>query len=378
MAEDFYSILGVNRDATADEIKKSYRKLAVKYHPDKNHGDKDAEQKFKEINAAYDILKDDQKRAAYDRYGEDAFNGMGGGQQGGFGGGGFDFSGSGSFSDIFEELFGGRGGGGHRKPDLRGSDLRHNMEVTLEESYKGESKTISVDTFSSCETCDGSGSESKKSPSDCGMCHGAGRVRVQQGFLTMEKTCSSCQGVGSIIKDPCRKCSGTGRSRKRKSLSVEIPKGIDEGMKIRLAGKGEAGIRGGTAGDLYIFISIKKHNIYIKENTDLHCKVPIKMNVAILGGEIEVPTIDGAYARIKIPAGTQSGNQFRLRDKGMPNMRMKGKFGDMYVHVEVETPINLTKKQKELIEEFAEISKKESNPESEGFLQRVKKIRAKT
>ncbi len=373
MATDYYDILGVDRGADAAELKKAYRKLAMKYHPDKNPDNKDAEKKFKEISAAYDILKDDQKRAAYDHYGEDAFNGMGAGQQRQQSGG-FDFSGGGSFSDLFEDLFNQSGGGGGRAgaANSRGSDIRYNMEITLEDAYNGEKKNIKLPTYAKCDPCTGSGSADKSGSSQCGTCNGAGRLRMQQGFFSVERTCSTCQGTGSVIKNPCRKCRGQGRIKKNKTLSVSIPKGVEEGTRIRLTGEGEAGVRKGQAGDLYIFISIKKHRIFIRDGNDIHCMVPTKMTVAALGGHIKVPTIDGSRARVSIPEGTQTNHQFRLKGKGMSIMRANNIYGDMYVHTIVETPVKLSKKQKELLEEFDKLSDEDSNPESEGFFKKVK------
>jgi len=375
MAEDFYKILGVEKNASKDELKKSYRKLAMKYHPDKNPGDKEAEKKFKEISAAYDILKDDEKRATYDRFGAEAFSGGGrpGGAHAGFNTGGFDFGG-GSFSDIFEDLFSGGGGrrGGRTQADNRGSDLRYNLEISLEDAYKGNAKTINISTHAKCGDCDGSGSAEKSSTTRCDFCEGTGHVRMQQGFFTIERTCTVCQGTGKVIKNPCRKCSGQGRVRKNKNLSVNIPAGVEEGTRIRLTGEGEAGLRGSSNGDLYIFISIKKHPIFIREGNDLHCKVPIKMSTASLGGVAEIPTIDGSKARLTIPEGTQTGHQFRMRGKGMSVMRHTGRHGDMYVHAIVETPVKLSAKQKELLEEFEKLSAEKNNPQSSGFINKVK------
>lgn len=372
---DFYEILGVKKTADQAELKSAYRKLAMQYHPDKNPGDEEAEKKFKEISAAYDILKDEQKRAAYDRYGEAAFNGgMGGGAGGGnpFGGG-FDFSSGagGAFSDIFEDLFGGNRRRQAASANTRGSDLRYNMDITLEESYRGDQKTIKIPTYVSCETCDGSGSADKGETSTCGTCQGAGRVRMQQGFFTVERTCATCNGAGSTITNPCKKCNGQGRVRKNKTLSVNIPKGVEEGMRIRLAGEGEAGVQGGEPGDLYLFISLRPHELFEREGDDIHCHVPISMTTAALGGSVEVPTLEGARARVTIPEGTQTGDKFRLRGKGMSIMRASDKRGDLYVHAAVETPVNLSKKQKELLEQFNDASDKKSSPETEGFLKKV-------
>ncbi len=374
MAEDYYKILGVDRNASQEDIKKAYRALAVKFHPDKNPDNAEAEKKFKEINAAYDILKDAQKRAAYDRYGENAFNGMGGGAGAA---GGFDFSGAGgAFSDIFEDLFGGGRGRSSRGPEVhnRGSDLRYNLEVSLEDAYKGSKKDIEINTMSSCEICDGSGSADKGETTQCDTCHGAGRVRMQQGFFMVERTCNKCQGMGTVIKNPCKKCSGTGRIKKNKKLSVKIPPGVEEGTRMRLPGKGEVGMLGGEAGDLYIFISVAPHDIFIRDGDDIHCKVPISFSTAALGGKVDIPTIDGVKARISIPEGTQTGNQFRIKGKGMSQMRSPEKRGDMYAHAVIETPVKLSKKQKELLKEFESIAEEKSSPMANKFFKKVKEL----
>jgi molecular chaperone DnaJ len=369
---DYYKILGVERNASAEDLKKAYRKLAMKYHPDKNPGDAASEKKFKEINAAYDVLKDDQKRAAYDRYGEAGVNGQGG--FGGAGAGGFDFASG--FSDIFEDLFGGFGGSKSRKSQQnnRGSDLRYNLEISLEDAFKGENVKIQVQAHSTCETCNGTGSNDNKKVDVCSHCSGSGRLRVQQGFFVVERSCHHCNGTGQIIKNPCKTCHGQGRVMKNKTLSVKIPRGVEEGTRIRLAGEGEAGIRGGTSGDLYIFVSVKPHEIFQRELQNLFCEVPIKISTAILGGEIIVPTIDGSKAKIKIPAGTQQGSQFRLRGKGMTRMGSDSQEGDLYIQAKIEVPVNISKRQKDLIQEFEDISSEKSNPESESFLDSVKKF----
>lgn len=382
MADDFYTVLGVQKGASEDELKKAYRKLAMQYHPDRNQGNAEAEKKFKQINEAYDVLKDPQKKAAYDRYGHDAFTGgMGQGGPGGMGAGGFEFSGS--FSDIFEDLFseftggarGGRRGGEPAQPAAaRGSDLRYNLDVTLEEAFRGKQQTIKVTTSGTCETCDGSGAEKGTKPETCSTCNGRGAVRAQQGFFTVERTCGNCQGTGKVIKNPCKTCAGSGRVRKEKSLSVTIPAGVEEGTRIRLAGEGEAGFRGGPPGDLYIFLSIKPHAIFRRDGANIYCNAPIPFTTATVGGHIEVPTIDGGRVKVTIPEGTQSGHQFRLKGKGMSVLRSQAK-GDMYIEVAVETPVNLSKKQKELLKEFeGAAGSKSTSPASESFFTRVKEF----
>lgn len=375
--KDYYDLLGAAKNSSADELKKAYRKLAMKYHPDRNPDDKEAEKKFKEINEAYDVLKDDQKRAAYDRMGHAAFDGsMGGGGGGGFNQGGFDFSSAG-FGNIFEDMFSEFMGGGSRAAQqtaaLRGADLRYNMEISLEDAFKGLQKNIKISTNAACGTCDGSGAAKGEKPETCPTCHGHGKVHARQGFFTIERTCSHCHGLGSIIKNPCKTCSGTGRVRKEKTLSVTIPEGIEDGARIRLAEEGEAGLRGGPPGDLYIFLHIKPHKLFQREGSNIFCEVPIPMSTAVLGGEIEVPTLDQT-ARMKIPAGTQSGKQFRLKGKGMSILRSSAR-GDMYVEISVETPVNLSKRQKELVEEFQSLEKKnKSSPISEGFFAKIKDL----
>jgi molecular chaperone DnaJ len=368
--KDFYEVLGVSRSADAKELKSAYRKLAMKYHPDRNPDDAEAEKKFKEINEAYGVLKDDQQRAAYDNYGHAAFENGGPGAGGGFGGGGF---GGGGFADIFEEMFGGFGGGGRSSGgSQRGGDLRYNMEISLEDAYTGKEAEIRIPSAVSCDSCDGSGAAKGSSPVTCGTCKGNGRVRMQQGFFTVERTCHSCQGVGKVIENPCGNCHGSGRVEKEKTLQVNIPAGVEEGNRIRLAGEGEMGARGGTPGDLYIFLSIEPHRIFQREGADIYCRVPISMTQAALGGSVEVPTIDGGRAKVSIPDGTQSRQQFRLRNKGMSVLRSSSR-GDMYVEVTVETPVNLTKRQKELLREFEEESG-DNSPLSSGFFKRVKEF----
>ena len=378
--KDYYDILGVPRTASADELKKAYRKLAMQYHPDKIQGSAEAEKKFKEISAAYDILKDEQKRAAYDQMGHAAFESGGDGGGGGYGpAGGFDFSASGfgsMFDDVFSEFMGG-GRQQQRGPQTvshQGADLRYNMEISLEDAFKGLKKNIKISTHAECKSCHGSGAAEGSKPETCPTCHGHGTVRARQGFFTIERACSQCHGMGQIIKNPCKTCSGSGRTRKEKTLAVTIPAGIEEGARIRLTGEGEAGLRGGPAGDLYIFIHVKPHKFFHREGSNIYCQVPIPITTAALGDEIEVPAIDGHAARVKIPAGTQSGKQFRLKGKGMSILRSSSR-GDMYIEVSVETPVNLNKRQKELLEEFAGLEKKShSSPLSEGFFAKLKDL----
>lgn len=371
---DYYEILGVAKTASAEELKKAFRKQAMQYHPDRNPGDKEAEHKFKEVNEAYDVLRDDQKRAAYDQYGHAAFEGGMGGRGAGQG---FDFT---SFSDIFDDLFGefmGGRGGGQRSNGNRGSDLRYNLEITLEDCFKGKTAKIRVPTSISCEACDGSGAEAGAQPIACPTCKGAGKVRAQQGFFTIERACPTCGGAGRVIEKPCKVCGGAGRTHKEKTLSVDIPAGVDEGNRIRLAGEGEAGLRGGAPGDLYVFLSVKPHRLFRREGQHLHCRVPVSMTTAALGGAVEVPTLDGGQARITLPEGTQTGKQFRLRGKGMPSLQQSGfgaGNGDLYIQVMVETPVKLSKKQRELLEEFAKLDSEESSPESSGFFDKVKEM----
>ena len=370
---DFYDVLGVGKGASADEIKKAYRKKAKEYHPDRNADNAEAaEVKFKEANEAYEILKDAEKKAAYDRYGHAAFEGgMGGGGRGGHPGQG-DFASA--FSDVFDDLFGdfmgGGGRGGGRQRAARGSDLRYNLRVTLEEAYSGLQKSIQVPASVSCGSCSGTGAEGGAEPTTCPTCSGMGKVRAQQGFFTVERTCPTCSGLGKIIQNPCKVCGGAGRVEKDRSLSVNIPSGVETGTRIRLAGEGEAGMRGGPNGDLYIFIDVAKHEIFERDGVNLFCRVPVSMASAALGGDIEVPTIDGGRSRVKIPAGSQSGRQMRLRSKGMPTLRGAGQ-GDMFIEIAVETPVNLTSRQKELLREFEQESK-ENNPENDSFFKSVK------
>jgi len=367
--QDYYELLGVSRSSTADEMKKAYRKLAMQYHPDRNPNDKAAEAKFKEISEAYDVLRDDQKRAAYDRFGHQAFE-NGGGHPGPHpGGGGFGFD----FSDIIDEMFAGMGGGRQSaQANLRGSDIRYNAEITLEEAFHGTKPHIKYMTPVPCDSCKGSGGDGGAAPKTCATCQGRGKIRAQQGFFTIERSCYSCQGIGQTIEKPCKSCQGTGRVRREKSLDVQIPAGVEDGTRIRVAAAGEAGVRGGEPGDLYVFVSIRPHRFFQRNGADIHCRIPIVMTTAALGGEIEVPTIDGARTKLKIPAGTQSGHQFRLRGKGMNVFRRSGARGDMYVEALVETPMNLTKRQQELLKEFELGSKQEStSPQSAGFFAKM-------
>lgn len=371
---DFYDVLGVSKAAAGDEIKKAYRKKAKELHPDRNAGNPSAEARFKEANEAYEILKNAEKKAAYDRFGHAAFDGsMGGGGGGrpgqGFGGGDF----SSAFSDVFDDLFGDfmggqRGEGGRRA--ARGSDLRYNLRVSLDEAFSGLQKTIKVPTAVACSACEGTGADGGVEPTTCPTCSGMGKVRAQQGFFTVERTCPTCAGMGQIIKNPCKSCSGAGRVEKDRALNVNIPAGVETGTRIRLAGEGEAGMRGGPPGDLYIFVEVTTHKLFERDGLNLYCRVPVSMAKAAIGGAIEVPTIDGGRGRVQIPAGSQSGRQMRLRSKGMPALRGGG-LGDMFIELAVETPVNLTARQKELLAEFEELSE-DNNPESKTFFSSVK------
>ncbi len=370
---DYYEVLGVTKGASADEIKKAFRKKAKELHPDRNADNPDAESQFKEANEAYDCLKDADKKAAYDRYGHAAFEGgMGGGHPGGgFHGQRGDFASA--FSDVFDDLFGdfmgGQRGGGRQRAS-RGADLRYNLRVSLEEAYGGAQKTINVPSSVSCSSCSGSGAEGGGEPTTCPTCSGMGKVRAQQGFFTVERTCPTCSGMGQIIKNPCKSCGGHGRVQKDRSLSVNIPAGVETGTRIRLSGEGEAGMRGGPPGDLYIFIEVSRHELFEREDMNLFCRVPVSMTTAALGGDIEVPTIDGGRSRVKVPAGSQSGRQMRLRGKGMPALR-GGAVGDMFIEMAVETPVNLSSRQKELLREFEKLGE-DNNPESSTFFRKVK------
>ncbi len=363
----FYDVLAIERTASDGDIKAAFRKQAMQWHPDRNPGDNDAEHRFKEINEAYEVLKDADKRAAYDRFGHAAF------EHGGMGaaahGFGSDFATT--FSDIFDDLFGMGGRRGRGSGRERGADLRYNMEVSLQEAYAGKTAQIRIPTSVTCEACSGTGAKAGTKPKACPMCGGQGRVRQAQGFFTLERTCPNCQGRGQVIDSPCASCAGSGRVTRERTLSVNIPPGVEDGTRIRLASEGEAGVRGGPPGDLYIFLSIGTHLFFQRDGADLHCRVPISMVTAAVGGEFEVPTIDGGKTRVKVPAGTQSGRRFRLQSKGMPVLRAR-QSGDMYVQVVVETPQNLTKRQRELLAEFDRLSSTETQPESSGFFGKVK------
>jgi molecular chaperone DnaJ len=362
----YYEVLEVDRTAKDGELKSAFRKLAMKWHPDRNPGNKDCEHRFKEINEAYEVLKDPDKRAAYDRFGHAAF------EQGGVGGG-FSADFGSAFSDLFEGIFGMGAARGRRDGRERGADLRYNMEISLEEAYSGKTSQVRLPTSVSCEACSGTGAKAGSRPKTCPHCAGAGRIRHAQGFFTLERTCPGCQGRGQVIDDPCPSCTGTGRVTRERALSVNIPAGVEDGTRIRLAGEGEAGVRGGPPGDLYIFLSIGAHDFFQRDGADLHCRVPISMVQAALGGEFEAPTIDGGKTRVKVPEGTQSGRRFRLQGKGMPVLRSR-QVGDMYVQIVVETPQKLTKKQRDLLMEFERLSSRETHPESTGFFGKVKDL----
>ena len=366
---DYYEVLGVEKNASADQIKSAYRKKAVKYHPDKNKGDKAAEDKFKEASEAYHVLSNSERKQSYDNFGHAAFE-NGGGGRGGFGN--FDFSSH--FSDIFEDFFGEGFGGGRgrsRRSNNRGSDLRYDLSISLEEAYNGKKQDIKFSTSEKCDTCSGSGSKPGHDAGSCSMCGGHGQVRSNQGFFTVQQTCPQCAGSGEMITNPCGNCAGQGKKQASKRLSVTIPKGVDDGTRIRLAGKGEAGSRGASNGDLYLFINVYSHELFKRSDENLFFECPISIADAALGTSIEIPTIDGGKAKIKIPQGTQSGKQFRLKSKGMPYMRGSGN-GDLYVQVNTEVPISLNKEQKDLLEKFREIENEKSNPSIKKFFQKAK------
>ncbi|MBK7135479.1 MAG: molecular chaperone DnaJ [Rhodocyclales bacterium] len=370
--KDYYEVLGVNRDASEDAIKKAYRKLAMKHHPDRNPDNPKAEEHFKEAKEAYEILSDAQKRAAYDQYGHagvDPQAGMGGFGAGGAGMGGF----ADAFGDIFGDIFGGGRGGGGRGGVYRGADLRYNLEISLEDAARGTETRIRIPAMEECESCGGSGAKKGTSPATCPTCHGHGQVRMQQGFFSIQQTCPKCHGSGRFVADPCQACHGAGRVKQHKTLSVKIPAGVDEGDRIRLSGEGEHGVGGGPAGDLYVQIHIKPHQVFQRDHDDLHCEMPISFTIAALGGEIEIPTLDG-MAKIKIPAETQSGKVFRLRGKGIKGVRSHG-HGDLMCHVVVETPVSLTERQKELLRELESINVKDGsrhNPRAKSWMDKVK------
>jgi molecular chaperone DnaJ len=370
---DYYNVLDVNKNSTSEQIKAAYRKQAIKYHPDKNKGDKASEEKFKEASEAYHVLSDEERKQNYDNFGHAAFeNGAGGSGRGGFGN--FDFSNS--FSDIFEDFFSDFGGGSKRrggKTNFRGSDLRYDLSITLEEAYTGKKQDIKFSTSEKCNTCKGSGSKPGHDIGSCSMCDGHGQVRSSQGFFTVQQTCPQCSGTGEEITNPCNDCSGQGKKQASKRLSVKIPKGVDDGTRIRLAGKGEAGTKGAGNGDLYLFINVYSHDLFKRSDENLFFEYPISIADAALGTSLEIPTIDGIKAKIKIPAGTQSGKQFRLKGKGMPYMRGSGN-GDLYVQVNTEVPVSLNKEQKELLEKFRKIENEKSNPSIKKFFQKAKSI----
>lgn len=370
---DYYEILGCSKTASESELKKAFRSKAKELHPDRNSGNSAATEKFKKVNEAYDILKDPEKRAAYDRYGHAAFDGsMGGGfSSGGSSNGDF----ASAFSDVFEDLFGDFMGGGNSRSNSsqranRGADLRYNMQISLKHAFSGKKTNIDVPTSVSCDTCEGTGAQSGAAPTSCPTCSGIGKVRAQQGFFTVERTCPTCAGKGQIIKNPCRLCNGQGRVDKSKKLSVNIPPGVETGTRIRLAGEGEAGIRGGQPGDLYIFIEVEKHSIFEREGNDLFCRIPITMTTAALGGDLEAPTLDGGKTRVKIPQGSQNNKQLRLKGKGMPSIRGSSK-GDLYIEILVETPVNLNAEQIQLLKQF-ENSCRDNNPANKDFFSKVK------
>ncbi len=372
---DYYDVLGVAKGASADELKKAYRGKVKQLHPDQNKDNPKAEEQFKEVNEAYDILKDPEKKAAYDRFGHAAFEGGTGasaGSGGGFRGGHADFASA--FSDVFDDLFGGFTGGARQRGQraTRGSDLRYNLRIDLKEAFTGKQASINVPSSVQCDACHGTGAEGGAEPTNCPTCSGMGKVRAQQGFFTVERTCPTCHGRGQIINNPCKKCDGEGRMDKDRALNVNIPAGVETGTRIRLAGEGEAGLRGGPSGDLYIFIEVRPHEIFEREGQNLYCRIPVSMTTAAMGGELEAPLLDGGRTRVKVPAGVQSGKQLRLRGKGMPALRGAGA-GDMYIELAVETPVNLTGRQKELLREFEKLSS-ENSPETSDFFGKVKKF----
>lgn len=370
--QNYYELLGVERTASFEEIKRAFRVQAKKYHPDYHPGDKEAETRFKQINEAYEVLKDDQKRAAYDQYGHEAYvNGMG--RSGGAGFGGFDFSGTG-FESIFEEMFGAGFGGGtaarSRTRQVKGSDVRYDLNITLDDSFTGVKQNITVETYVQCAACDGKGGESLET---CPTCGGGGHVRQRQGFFVVETVCPVCRGTGKSVKNPCKECAGSGRIRKKRTLEVNIPAGVDSGVRMRLAGEGNAGLNGGPAGDLYVFLTVQPHDIFVRQGNDLYCEIPVPMTTAALGGEVKIPTMGGKAEKHTVSAGLQSGDQVRLKNKGMPILKSGGAFGDLYVSFKVETPTNLTDRQKELLREFA-AEEGEHQQACTDFFCRLKKI----
>jgi len=368
---DYYEVLGVDRGVDEKALKSAYRKLAMKYHPDQNPGDEEAEAKFKEVGEAYAVLSDPQKRSAYDQYGHQAFENGGAGGGNPFGG----MEPGDIFENIFSQVFGGRSGGRRRSGPARGSDLRYDMEISLDQAWSGIDQEIKIPSIDNCNPCGGSGAEPGSSPVTCSTCNGSGRVRATQGFFTMERPCAACSGRGTVIKDPCRECRGQGQVRRDKTLSVKIPAGVESGMRIRLSGEGEPGANGGPKGDLYIFVEVLEHDIFERDGPNLYCRAPVTMVTAALGGDIEIPTIDGGRARVSIPEGAQTGRRLRLRGKGMPSLRGSGgATGDLYIEMFVETPSNLTKRQKEILREFCDCTGADCYQENEGFLGRVKRF----
>ena len=365
---DYYDVLGVTKSSSKDEIKKAYRKLALKYHPDKTKGDKTSEERFKEASEAYHVLSDEKRKTNYDQFGHAAFEGGGGGQ--GFGG--FDFNSS-SFSDIFEDFFGDFGSGGSRRSSNRGNDLRYDVSISLEEAYRGLEKNVKYTTNKKCSSCSGSGAAKGSKPIKCNYCSGRGKVRTNQGFFTIQQTCPQCSGYGETIGNPCRTCSGNGKVQGSENVTVKIPKGVDDGTRIRLSGKGEAGSKGGSPGDLYLFISVDGHNIFKRSEENLYYELPISFSNATLGTTVQVPSIDGGKSKIKIPAGTQHGKQFRLKGKGMPVLR-RSMFGDLYIRVVTQVPTSLSKRQKEILEEFNEIESNKPDPVIKSFFEKAKKF----
>ncbi len=372
---DYYEVLGVIKSASPEEIKKAYRKLALKYHPDKNKGDKTAEASFKEASEAYHVLSNKERKANYDQFGHAAFEGASG--RGGFSN--FDFSsvfsdifGSDPFDDFFEG-FGGRRRGRRRSADYRGADLRYDLSISLEDAYNGKKQEVNFSSSDKCETCNGLGAEPGSKPISCSTCGGQGQVRSSQGFFTIQQTCSECSGSGEQISSPCKECRGIGRKQSRKKIVTNIPKGVDDGTRIRLSGKGEAGIKGGANGDLYIFVSVKNHNIFKRAEENLFFEFPISLADAALGTTVEVPTIDGGKAKVKIPAGTQNGKQFRLKGKGMPMMRNKY-YGDLYIQAITEVPVSLTREQKSLLEQFKKLEDSKTNPIMKDFFEKAKRF----